>query len=45
MKEENDKLALLAVEEVVPLETSGVPNSLDEVESNRGDSLEVEIRF
>ena len=44
-KEENDKLYLLALEEVGPLEALGGPNSLDEFESNRGDSLEVTFSF
>ena len=42
-KEENDKISLLALEEVGPIEALGVQNSLNEVESNREDSLEVMI--
>ena len=35
----------LALEELGPSEALGVPTSLDEVESNRGDSLEVIFFF
>ena len=43
--EENDKLSLLALEEIGPLEVSYVSSSLDKVELNRGDSLEVRFSF